>query len=113
MKTTSKRCVRIKSIKNRIKMKEKINPHKKTFEGIVKKIVKPTAIIEFQRTIYHSKYERFSKSKTKIKARIPSNLLDKIKINDLVVAGECQPISKTIHHVIKSIKSNQPKNKEK
>jgi len=92
--------------------KEKINPHKKTFEGIVKKIVRPTAVIEFQRTVYHSKYERFSKSKTRIKARIPKELLEKIKLGDLVVVGECQPISKTIHHVVKTIKNKSMEKKK-
>jgi len=87
--------------------KEKINPHKKTFEGIVQKIVKPTTLIEFKRTVYHPKYERFSKSKTRIKARIPAQLMEKIKIGDLVEVGECQPISKTINHVVIDIKSNK------
>ncbi len=86
--------------------KEKINPHKKTFEGIVKKIVLPTAVIEFQRTVYHPKYERFSKAKTRIRARIPHELLEKIRLGDLVIIVECQPVSKTVHHVVKSIRSS-------
>jgi ribosomal protein S17 len=84
--------------------KEKINAYKKKFEGIVKKIAKPIATIEFNRIIYNPKYERFAKSRTKIHARIPNELLDKIKLNDEVVIVKCRPLSKTVHHIITKIK---------
>jgi ribosomal protein S17 len=84
-------------------MKEEIKSYKKTYKGKVTRIVKPVATIEFEKTIYHSKFERFSKKTIKIKARIPKELIDKIKIGDEATIAQCRPLSKTIHHIIKKI----------
>ena len=84
--------------------KEKINPYRKKFEGIVKKIAKPIVTVEFERIIYNPKYERFSRSKTKIRARAPQELFNKIKLNDQVIIAECRPLSKTVHHIVIQIK---------
>ena len=84
--------------------KEKINPYKKKYEATVKKVSKPIVTVEFERIIHHPKYERFSKAKTNIRARVPKDLLDKIKINDKVILVECRPLSKAVHHIIVKIK---------
>ena len=97
-------------------MKEELGMYKKTFKGKVTKIVKPVATIEFEKVIYHSKFERFSKKTSKIKARIPKELLDKIKIGDEAIIAQCRPLSKTIHHVVKKIQGqseNKPAKKNK
>lgn len=72
----------------------------KIFEGeIVKKLHKRIAI-EFERMIYVRKYERYSKSKTKIHAHLPSCMDDKIDVGDLIRIQECRPLSKIIHFVV-------------
>lgn len=80
------------------------------FEGRV--ITKfPTRVaIEFERMIYNKKYERYSKSKTKIHARLPICMENEIRIGDLIMIQECRPLSKLIHFVaIKKIKGKDEK----
>lgn len=88
-------------------MEEEIRSYKKTFKGKVTKIVKPVATIEFEKTIYHSKFERFSRKTINIKARIPKELLDKIKVGDEAIVVQCRPLSKTIHHIVKQTNGNK------
>ncbi len=90
-------------------MKEEIRSYKKTFRGKVTKIVKPVATIKFEKTIYHPKFERFSKNTINIKARISKEFLDKIKVGDEATIVECRPLSKTIHHIVKQVKNNEIK----
>jgi len=94
-------------------MKEKIRSYKKTFEGDIVKIVKPVATIEFEKIEYHRKFERFSKKTIKMKARIPEELIEKIKVGDKAVITECRPLSKTIHHMVTEIKGNSEKKSKK
>ena len=72
----------------------------RTFEGEVKKIVQNKAVIEWGRIMYHPKYERYSKRKSRIHARIPQCMLQKVKVGSVVKAGECRPLSKMIHSVV-------------
>jgi ribosomal protein S17 len=88
-------------------MKEEIRSYKKTFKGKVTRIVKPVATIEFEKTIYHSKFERFSRKTIKMKARIPKELLEKIKVGDDATIVQCRPLSKTIHHIVKEVYENK------
>ena len=76
------------------------------FEGkVVKKFPKRIAI-EFERMVYVRKYERYTKSRTKIHARLPVCMEKDINIGDLIRIQECRPLSKIIHFVvIKKIKS--------
>jgi len=70
------------------------------FEGrIIKKSHKRIAI-EFERMIYIKKYERYSKSRTKIHARLPICMEKEVQIGDLVKIQECRPLSKIIHFVL-------------
>ena len=72
----------------------------KVFEGkVIKKFPKRIAI-EFERMVYVRKYERYSKSKTKIHARLPDCMSEKIHVGDLIKVGECRPLSKIIHFVV-------------
>lgn len=78
------------------------------FKGRVIKKFPKRIVIEFERMIYIKKYERYSKTKTKIHARLPICMEDKIKLGDLVRVQECRPLSKIIHFVvIGKIKDNQ------
>jgi small subunit ribosomal protein S17 len=84
----------------------KINPRGKIFEGVVIKKLEKRIVIEFERMVYISKYERYKRSKTKVHARLPEAIKDKIKIGDYVRVQECRPLSKIIHFiVISKIKS--------
>src|SRR3989344_1185992 len=78
------------------------------FQGYVIKKFEKRVVIEFERTVYNKKYERFYKKKTKIHARIPSNF--EVEVGDYVEAGECRPLSKIIHFIlIKEVRRNQSK----
>ena len=82
----------------------------KTFQGtVISKFPKRIAI-EFERTIYLRKYERYAKSKTKLHARLPDCLADSINIGDYIEIHECRPLSKIISFVVtKKIKSGEVK----
>ncbi|MFH1608118.1 MAG: 30S ribosomal protein S17 [archaeon] len=72
----------------------------RTFEGkVIRKFHKRIAI-EFERMVYDRKYERYSKTKTKIHARLPVCIEKEINIGDIVKIQECRPLSKIIHFVV-------------
>jgi len=80
----------------------------RSFEGKVIKKFPKRITIEFERMIYIRKYERYAKSKTKIHARLPVCIEDRINIGDIVLVRECRPLSKIIHFVvIKKIKGSK------
>lgn len=70
----------------------------RNFEGFVVKKFPKRAVIEFERTVYVYKYERYYKKKTRLHARIPDNI--EVNIGDLVKVQECRPLSKIIHFII-------------
>ena len=72
----------------------------RSFQGIVIKKFPKRVVIEFERTIYIIKYERYAKRKTKLHARLPDCMFKDINIGDYVEVRECRPISKIIHFVI-------------
>jgi small subunit ribosomal protein S17 len=83
-----------------------INSRGKIFEGIVTSKFSKRVAIEFERMVYVRKYERYAKSKTKIHARLPTNMEDEIQLGDLIRVQECRPLSKIIHFiVIKKLKN--------
>lgn len=71
----------------------------RTFSGTVIKKFPKRIVIEFERTIYIKKYERYSKRKTKLHARLPDCMNKDVEIGDYVEIKECRPISKIIHFV--------------
>lgn len=69
----------------------------RTFQGrIIRKFPKRITI-EFERTVFIPKFERFMKKKTRIHARLPDKMFDAVQIGDLVKVKECRPLSKIIH----------------
>ena len=87
---------------------KRIGTRGKTFEGIVKKKFPKRIVIEFEKMIYIRKYERYAPSRTKIHARLPESMEDKINVGDLIKVQECRPLSKIIHFiVIKKIKDKK------
>jgi small subunit ribosomal protein S17 len=71
----------------------------RTFKGTVIKKFPKRIVIEFLRTIFVKKYERYSKRKTKLHARLPDCMSQDINLGDYVEIKECRPISKIIHFV--------------
>jgi small subunit ribosomal protein S17 len=72
----------------------------KTFQGTVIGKHPKRITIEFQRSTYVRKYERFASYKTKIHARLPECMEEKINIGDYIKIQECRPLSKIIHFVV-------------
>jgi len=70
------------------------------FKGTVKKIIGRRAVIEFKRSVFFKKYERYAKGKTKLHAYIPSCLSEKIKTGTIVEIGECRHLSKIMSFVV-------------
>jgi len=78
----------------------------RVFEGtVIKKFVR-RIVIEFERTIYIKKYERYMKTRTRLHARLPKCKEASVSLGDYVQIQECRPLSKIIHFVyIKKIRS--------
>ena len=68
------------------------------FEGTVTKQFQKRVVIEFERTVYIRKYERFYKKHSKIHARVPNGLI--VQVGDYVRVQECRPLSKIIHAIV-------------
>jgi small subunit ribosomal protein S17 len=72
----------------------------RSFKGAVIKKFPKRAVIEFDRTLYVKKYERYAKRKTKLHARLPDCMFDDINIGDYIEIKECRPISKIVHFIV-------------
>ncbi len=81
----------------------------RTFKGEVIRKFPKRVCIEFERTIYIKKYERYAKRKTKLHARLPDCMSHEINIGDHIEIKECRPISKIIHFIV--VKKIQGKEK--
>ena len=89
--------------------------HGRTFTGTVAESkAQHTATISWERRKYVSKYERYERSRTKVKAHNPECI--NAKKGDKVTIVECRPLSKTKHFVITHVLKQEQKtedNKEK
>ena len=84
----------------------------RTFEGYVTKKFARRIVIEFERTIFVKKYERYSKKKSKLHARLPECMRKQVEVGDYVQIKECRPLSKIVHFVlIKIIKKAKEEGK--
>ena len=70
------------------------------FEGTVTKKFPKRIVLEFQRTVFVQKYERFYKKKTRIHARLPDSMANEINVGDYIKVQECRPLSKIIHFIV-------------
>ncbi len=70
----------------------------RSFKGIVVKKFPTRVVVEFERVVFIPKYERYSKKKTRLHARLPPGL--EVNVNDYVKIVECRPLSKIIHHIV-------------
>ena len=75
-----------------------ISARGRTFEGFVTKKFPKRVVVEFERTVFVNKYERFYKKKTRLHARLPDNM--DVNIGDYIQVKECRPLSKIIHFIV-------------
>ncbi len=83
-----------------MKKERKISLRGRSFKGNVIKKFQKRVVIEFERTIYIKKYERYLKRRTKLHARLPEELFEKINLGDYIEIRECRPLSKIIHFMV-------------
>ena len=77
----------------------KLSIRGRQFTGtVVSTKMRRTAVIEFNRLNFISKYERYEKRRTRLKAQNPDCI--SAKDGDLVNIMECKPLSKTKNFVI-------------
>ena len=72
----------------------------RSFRGTVITKFPKRVCIEFDRTLFVKKYERYSKRKTKLHARLPDCMAAEVNIGDYIEITECRPISKIIHFIV-------------
>jgi ribosomal protein S17 len=70
------------------------------FEGFVTKKFQKRIVLEFERTVFVQKYERFYKKKTRLHARLPDSMANDINVGDYIQVRECRPLSKIIHFIV-------------
>ncbi len=76
-----------------------ILPRGRIFTGTVTSTkAQKTATVEWERRKLITKYERYERRKSKIKAHIPDAI--QIQTGDLVRIQECRPISKTKRFIV-------------
>ena len=67
---------------------ENISLRGRSFKGTVIRKFPKRVVIEFERTIYVKKYERYSKRKTKLHARLPESMSNDIQVGDYIETDE-------------------------
>lgn len=78
----------------------KLSVRGRAFQGVVIRKLPRRVAIEFERTLFVKKFERYSKKKTRIHARLPACMEQEIKVGDYIRVQECRPLSKIIHFVV-------------
>lgn len=68
------------------------------FEGTITKKFPTRVVVEFERTVYVPKYQRFYKKKTRLHARLPKGM--DVNVGDYIKIQECRPLSKIVHFVV-------------
>jgi small subunit ribosomal protein S17 len=76
-----------------------INVKKELFKGkVVKKDINHSATIEWSRTVYIAKYERYEVKKSRLRVHNPACI--DANIDDMVLVARTRPLSKVKNHVI-------------
>jgi small subunit ribosomal protein S17 len=89
----------------------------RVFNGTVIKKFHKRVVIQFERTIYIQKFERYAKTTTKLHARLPDCLANEINLGDYIEITECRKLSKIVSFVVtkrlktKAEMENQKSNK--
>lgn len=100
-KTETSKKVEIKKCNDRLcPIHGSISLRGRSFRGIVIRKFPKRVVIEFDRTVYVQKYERYAKRKTKLHARLPDCMFDEINLGDYIEVMESRPISKMINFIV-------------
>ena|SRR3989344_216049 len=75
----------------------KVSTRGRIFKGVVTKKFPTRIVVEFEKTDYIPKYERYYKKKTRIHAYLPKGA--NVEVGDYVKVQECRPLSKIIHSI--------------
>jgi small subunit ribosomal protein S17 len=109
-KTNTERQKEKKESSKMLVATQEVSSRGRTFEGTVTKKFHKRVVIEFERTVYVKKYERFYRKKTRLHARISDELAKEINVGDYIKIRECRPLSKIIHFiVVEKIRSAEDK----
>ena len=85
-----------------MKMEQKTSTRGRTFTGtVISDKMSKTVTVEWERSKYISKYERYEKRRSKVKAHNPDSI--NAKEGDIVKIEETRPLSKTKHFVVTEI----------
>ena len=87
-----------KSTENLKKPKVIVGTRGRIFQGPVIKKFDKRVVVEFDRTVYIPKFERFAKKQTKLHARIPEGM--HVEVGNYIKVQECRPLSKIINFVV-------------
>ena len=91
--------VRIFKLRKKKRKMKKISLRGRTFVGTVVKVnIHKTAKVEWARSAYIKKYERYAKKRTRLNVHKPDEI--DVKIGDKVKIMETRPISKTKSFII-------------
>ena len=77
-----------------------ISTRGRIFEGFVTKKFPKRVVVEFERTVFVPKYERFYKKQTILHARLPDSMANEINVGDYIRLMETRPLSKIIHFIV-------------
>lgn len=89
-------------------LKNLVGTRGRIFKGTVIRKFPTRVVVEFERTVYVPKYERYYKKKTRLHAKLLGNI--DVELGDYVKIRECRPLSKIIHFiVIENLKSGEEK----
>ncbi len=106
-KTKEQKQTEKSKIENKINI---VGTRGRIFQGKVIRKFPTRVTIEFERTVYIQKYERYMVKKTRLHARLPPNI--NAEIGDLIKIQECRPLSKIIHFIVLEIINKSIENKE-
>jgi small subunit ribosomal protein S17 len=85
-----------------MKMEQKLSTRGRTFTGtVISDKMSKTVTIEWERSKYISKYERYEKRRSRIKAHNPESI--NAKEGDIVKVEETRPLSKTKNFIVTEI----------
>lgn len=89
-------------------MEKKISTRGRTFKGtVVRDKMSKTVSVEWERSKYIPKYERYEKKKSRVKAHNPENI--NAKQGDEVEIKETRPLSKTKNFIVTKILKGKEK----
>jgi small subunit ribosomal protein S17 len=91
-------------------VKSRVGTRGRIFQGVVMKKFEGRVVMELERTVKVTKYERFAKKKTRLHVKIPEGM--SLKVGDNIRVRECRPLSKMIHFIVIGVLKGKEHKKE-